>query len=85
MAASFIKLMSLSICIAKDLDNKILETLLSDYAKKRINAKKYLLMHLLIYNYASKDPPIQSSPIYKILRRHIEADTSRICKFLIYD
>ena len=26
MAASFIKLMSLSICIAKDLDNKILET-----------------------------------------------------------
>ena len=62
MAAGFIKLMSISIFIAKQLENKILEILLSDYAQTKTTPKQFLLMRLLIYSY-SKNENILNQPI----------------------
>ena len=83
MAAGFIKLMSISIFIAKQLENKILEILLSDYAQTNTSPKQFLLIRLLSYSY-SKNENILNQPIYLILKRHIESNPGEICKHMLY-
>jgi hypothetical protein len=83
MAAGFIKLMSMSIFIAKQLENKILEILLSDYAQSKTSPKQFLLIRLLSYSY-SKNEDILNQPIYLILKRHIESNPGEICKGMLY-
>jgi hypothetical protein len=83
MAAGFIKLMSISIFIAKQLENKILEILLSDYAQTKTSPKQFLLIRLLSYSY-SKNENILNQPIYLILKRHIERNPGEICKRMLY-
>ena len=83
MAAGFIKLMSMSIFIAKQLENKILEILLSDYAQSKTSPKQFLLIRLLSYSY-SKNEDILNQPIYLILKRHIESNPGEICKCMLY-
>jgi hypothetical protein len=83
MAAGFIKLMSISIFIAKQLENKILEILLSDYAQIKTSPKQFILIRLLCHCY-SKNEDILNQPIYLILKRHIENNPGEICKRLLY-
>ena len=82
MAAGFIKLMSISIFIAKQLENKILEILLSDYAQTKTSSKQFILIRLLSYSY-SKNENILNQPIYLILKRHIESNHGEICKRML--
>ena len=83
MTAGFIKLMSISIFIAKQLENKILEILLSDYAQTKTNTKQFILIRLLSYSY-SKNEDILTQPIYLILKRHMESNSGEICKHMLY-
>ena len=83
MAAGFIKLISMSIFIAKQLENNILEMLLSDYAQTKTSPKQFLLVRLLSYSY-SKNKNILDQPIYLILKRHIQSNPGEICKRLLY-
>jgi len=83
MAAGFIKLMSMSIFIAEQLENKILEILLSDYAQSKTSPRQFILVRLLSYSY-SKNEDILKQPIYLILKRHIENNPGEICKRMLY-
>ena len=66
-----------------ELENKILEILLSDYAQTKTNSKQFLLIRLLSYSY-SKNKDISNQPIYLILKRHMESNSGEICKHMLY-
>ena len=52
MSCQFINFMSMSITAARELNNPVLVTLLSDYAKHRTKSKfQYLFIHLLADKY----------------------------------
>ena len=83
MTAGFIKIMSISICIAREMDNKVLEILLSDFAKEKTTNKQLLLIYLLCYSYG-KNGKVADTPIYKLIKSHMTANETQICKKLLY-
>jgi len=65
------------------MENSVLETLLYDFAKEKTNSKQMLLINLLSHSYG-KNEEITETPIYKILKDHMLANKTQICKTLLY-
>ena len=87
MSCQFINFMSMSITAARELNNPVLETLLSDYAKHRTKSKfQYLFIHLLANKYKtnmnmSSDMKLQ----YLLIKYYIKKNKVNLTRELIFD
>jgi len=83
MSISLIKILSCSIFIAKKKDNKILATLLKDYAKKKLSNIHYIFT-LLLVGCLDKENIYSKYAFYKILDAYITVHGNKLCKHLLY-
>ena len=85
MSCDFINFMALSITVAKDLKNPVLETLLSDYAKSRTENKlQFFLVHLLANNHSKKLKP-EYKMTYGVIKYYFMKNKTNVTRQLLYD
>ncbi len=83
MSISLVKILSYSIFIAEQQNNKILEILLKDYARTKITKPQFLFMLMLIVSYREKTIDVYDDKIYKIMALYINSQSTQICRSLI--
>lgn len=81
--AGLIQFMATSIYIAKNLNNKVLETLLIDYARETNSKMIYLMIRVLAHKYQT-DGHVEDIAYYNIIKRYLSYNSSMICKELLY-
>lgn len=85
MSCEFINFMALSITVAKDMKNPILETLLSDYAKSRTKNKfQFFLVHLLAKGHIKNLKP-EYKLHYGLIKYYFMKNKANVTRQLLYD
>lgn len=82
---SFIRLLSLTIFIAKKKNHTILPILLYDYAKEKLTRKQTFLICLLVCYYEKEnEKDLEERPLYKIIDVYLSHHSNKLCKQLLY-
>ena len=85
MSVQFMNFMSMSLCAAKELQNPVLETLLSDYAKDKANNKlQYIMIKLLAKKHCEKINE-DNRVYYNLIKRYISYNSANITRHLLYE
>lgn len=84
MSYSLIKILSISIFVAKNLNHNILVTLLEDHTKSKVNKKQYIIVLMLVKSYEKKNI-LETKPIYKIINNYIKHFGDKLCQYLLYN
>tara|TARA_X000000950_G_C13594301_1_gene528673 strand:- start:53 stop:316 length:264 start_codon:yes stop_codon:yes gene_type:complete len=81
---SLIRLLSLTIFIAKKKKHTILPILLYDYAKAKLTRKQCFIICLLVCYYEKEnDKDLEEKALYKIIDIYLSHHSSKLCKQLL--
>jgi hypothetical protein len=84
MSVSLIKILSCSIFIAKQQNNKILSILLKDYAKTQVTQTQYIYIMMLVMCYEDNNI-FKNDKFFRILDIYINIYGNHLCKFFLYN
>ena len=83
MTLSLIRILSITIFIAQQQDNKILTILLYDYAKPLLSKKQFILLKILVVSY-KENKLLMSQPLYLFINQYLIKHSNKVCKNLLH-